>query len=182
MIGNHPAEPGDRLAWEIKAVAERLRRLSPARLRMPLPPYPSRAQAGRMLAQRLADAASGVAAGGADQPPEWLAVPEIEVFAVGEQVAVTGADLVRELAGGADYDAAGGEPTSGGSAGAGPASGGSASAGPADRGPTGGEPAGTEPGVAVPGDTMIWTRSGRRPVSAVIEELLATLRELRLSL
>jgi len=202
MIGNQPAESGDRLAWEIKAVAERLRRLSPARLRMPWPPYPSRAQAGRMLAQRLADAASGVAARGADQPPEWREVPEIELFAVGEQVAVTGADLVRELAGGADH-AAGTESVAGsggvgaGSGGVGAGSGGvgagfgAAGAVSADSGPSdvvggrsggvvgGGSGAG---GTAVPADAMVWTRSGRRPVSAITEELLATLRELRLGL
>lgn len=136
MIGNHPAEPADRLDWEIRAVAERLRALSAARLRAPLPPYPSREQAGRMLAQRLADAAAAVSAGGSDAPPVWREMPEIDVFAVGEQVAVAGYDLVHALA---------------------------------DR------PAGAQM-------TMIWTRSGRRALAGVIEELLATLRELRLTL
>jgi hypothetical protein len=142
MIGNPLAEPEDRLAWEIRAVAERLRRLSPARLRTPLPPYPSREQAGRILAQRLADAAAGVAVRDSDQPPQWREVPEIDVFAVGEQVAVTGNDLVLELAG-LSATAAAGPP---------------------------------------PGDTVIWTRSGRQPLTAVIDELIATLRELRLGL
>lgn len=142
MIGNQPAEPKDRLDWEIRTVAERLRALSPARLRAPLPPYPSREQAGRMLAQRLADAAAGVAAGTSDDPPVWREMPEIEVFAVGEQVAVAGNDLVHALAG--------------------------------DHGPMG-------PPVDAPG-AVIWTRAGRRPLASVLDELLTTLRELRLTL
>ena len=146
-----------------------------------------------MLAQRLADAASGVAARGADQPPEWREVPEIELFAVGEQVAVTGADLVRELAGGADHAAgtesgavgagSGGVGAGFGAAGAVSAESRSGSVVNAESGSggmvRGGSGAG---GVAVPADAVIWTRSGRRPVSAVTEELLATLRELRLGL
>src|SRR5262245_14456144 len=158
MIGNPSAESGDRLAWEIRAVAERLRQLSPARLRTPLPPYPSREQAGRVLAQRLADAAAGVVARDSDQPPEWREIPEIEVFAVGEQVAVTGNDLVGELAAlPATGDAATGDATTGDS--------------------EAGEAAGR-----VPVDIMIWTPSGRRPLSEVIDDLLTTLRELRLGL
>jgi hypothetical protein len=152
MIGNPLAEPEDRLAWEIRAVAERLRRLSPARLGLPLPPYPSRAQAGRLLAQRLADAAAGVAARDSDQPPQWRDVPEIELFAVGEQVAVTGNDLVLELAGLSELAGAGARE------------------------------AAIEAAGPLPGDTMIWTRTGRQPLSAVIDELMATLRELRLGL
>ena len=157
MIGNPLAEPEDRLAWEIRAVAERLRQLSPARLRTPLPSYPSREQAGRVLAQRLADAAAGVVARDSDQPPEWREVPEIEVFAVGEQVAVTGNDLVGELAALPAGDAATGDAATGDS--------------------EAGEAAGQ-----VPVDIMIWTPSGRRPLSEVIDELLTTLRELRLGL
>src|SRR5262245_30347927 len=152
MIGNPLAEPEDRLAWEIRAVAERLRRLSPARLRSPLPPYRSREQAGRALAQQLADAAAGVVARDCDQPPRWSEVPEIELFAVGEQVAVTGNDLVLELA-------------------ALPAGGG------AEVGSGAGEASGP-----LPRDIVIWTRTGQRPLSAVIDELLTTLRELRLGL
>lgn len=149
MIGNPSAEPEDRLAWEIRAVAERLRQLSPARLRTPLPPYPSRERAGRILAQRLADTATGVVARGSDQPPEWREVPEIEVFAVGEQVAVTGNDLVLELAAlSATSVASAGEAVS----------------------------------LLPTDDIVIWTPSGRRPLSAVIDELLTTLRELRLGL
>lgn len=166
VIGNPLAEPGDRLAWEIRTVAERLRRLSPARLRIPLPPYASRAQAGRTLAQRLADAAAGVAARDSDRPPQWREVPEIELFAVGEQVAVTGQDLVHELSG----------------AGAGGAADGHAPEGPARAGSAPADTAPSQPPEPLPGDTVIWTRSGRRPLSVVINELLTMLRELRLSL
>jgi hypothetical protein len=166
MIGNPLAEPEDRLAWEVRAVAERLRRLSPARLRMPLPPYPSREQAGRILAQQLADAAAGVVARDSDQPPRWHEVPEIEVFAVGEQVAVTGNDLVLELAGLSATGAAG--------AGEG--------VGRVPDGVTGAGDARGKGAGPLAADTVIWTRSGRRPLSAVIDELIATLRELRLGL
>lgn len=133
VIGNHLREPEDRLAWEIKAVAERLRGLSPARLGLPLPPYPTRAKAGHMIAQQLADAAAGVATRAEAGPPAWREMPEIEVFAVGEQVAVAGSDLVTELAGVQDAD-------------------------------------------------QIWTRSGRRPVVEVLDELISRLRQLRLEL
>ncbi|HKA68695.1 MAG TPA: hypothetical protein VKG85_06200 [Actinomycetes bacterium] len=189
MIGNPLAEPEDRLAWEIRAVAERLRRLSPARLRAPLPPYRSREQAGRTLAQQLADAAAGVVARDCDQPPQWSEVPEIELFAVGEQVAVTGNDLVLELA---SLLATGGAPA--GEAGAGEVPGrvpgggaevGSGAGEGAGRMPGGGAEVGSGAGEAsgpLPRDIVIWTRTGQRPLSAVIDELLTTLRELRLGL
>jgi hypothetical protein len=79
-------------------------------------------------------------------------VPEIELFAVGEQVAVTGNDLVLELAGLSELDGAGARE------------------------------AAIEAAGPLPGDTVIWTRTGRQPLSAVIDELMATLRELRLGL
>ena len=183
MIGNPLAEPEDRLAWEIRAVAERLRRLSPARLRMPLPPYPSREQAGRILAQRLADAAAGLAARNSDQPPQWREVPEIELFAVGEQVAVTGNDLVLELTGisarGASEEGEGTDRVPGGATRAG------GRRGEADPTPSAAPVVGKTVSQAAglpTGDTMIWTRTGRRPLSVVIDELMATLRELRLGL
>lgn len=121
-----PVEPRARLRWEIETVADRFRGLSEARLAGPipyLPPRPegpggaerprpappvtarrprgrpqTRAERGIELAQRLADAAAGVAGRYANRAQRAPAVPAISVFAVGEQVAVTGHDLLSELA------------------------------------------------------------------------------------
>jgi len=98
-------------------------------------------------------------------------------------VAVTGSDLVRELAGGADHAAgteSGAVGAESGWVGAGFGAAGAVSAESGSGGVVGGGSGAG--GTAVPADAMIWTRSGRRPVSAITEELLATLRELRLGL
>jgi hypothetical protein len=95
----------DELAADIRRVADRLRTLSAARLAGPpappadgMPPYRSRAQAARGAAQAMADAASALesaAAGGGGCP--WQPLPELADFAVGDQVAVTGHDLLAAL-------------------------------------------------------------------------------------
>ena len=95
----------EELAADVRRVADRLRTLSAARLAgQPappedgMPPYRSRAQAARGAAQAMADAAaaleSGSAGGWVERPP----LPELADFAVGEQVAVTGHDLLAALA------------------------------------------------------------------------------------
>jgi hypothetical protein len=96
----------DVLAADVRRVADRLRTMSAARLAGPLappedglmPPYATRAQAARAVAQAMADAAAALesaAAGGGwvDRRP----LPELADFAVGEQVAVTGHDLLAAL-------------------------------------------------------------------------------------
>jgi hypothetical protein len=62
-----------------------------------MPPYRSRAQAARGAAQAMADAAAALesAAVGGDYVRRDL--PELADFAVGEQVAVTGHDLLAAL-------------------------------------------------------------------------------------
>jgi hypothetical protein len=95
----------DELAADVRRVADRLRTLSAARLAGPpappedgMPPYPSRAQAARGAAQAMANAAAALesaAVGGG-----WVEgrlLPELADFAVGEQVAVTGHDLLAAL-------------------------------------------------------------------------------------
>lgn len=77
-------------ADDVRRLADRLRGLSEARLVEPLPPHPSRAAAARAIAQRLADAARELADPGAPR----RTVPDLGVFAVGDQVAVTGSDLL----------------------------------------------------------------------------------------
>lgn len=90
MLGvQEPTDPVERLALEVRRVADRLRSLSLTRLAAPLPPYASRADAGHALAQRLADAAAGL------EGHPRRAVPRLGDESVGDQVAVTGADLVR---------------------------------------------------------------------------------------
>jgi hypothetical protein len=87
------------LSREVGRLAERLRGLSDTKLAGALPPYPSRAAAGRAVAQLLADSAVGVAERRAPAPPVWREVPELNPFAVGDQIAVTGHDLWMALAG-----------------------------------------------------------------------------------
>jgi hypothetical protein len=86
------------LAADVGRVADRLRSLSEARLAAPVPGHSSRAAAGRQLAQALADAGQGVEERASAAEPRWRDVPALSDFAVGEQVAVTGADLLRTLA------------------------------------------------------------------------------------
>ena len=95
----------DELAADVRRVADRLRTMSAARLagrpappEDGMPPYRSRAQAARAAAQTMADAAAALesaAVGGGWV--EWRSLPELADFAVGEQVAVTGHDLLAAL-------------------------------------------------------------------------------------
>jgi hypothetical protein len=85
------------IATEVGRVADRFRSLSEARLAGPVPGSPSRAAAGRRLAQALADAGQGVEDRASPVEPRWRRLPELGDLAVGDQVAVTGADLLRAL-------------------------------------------------------------------------------------
>jgi hypothetical protein len=80
-------------------VADRLRGLSQARLSGPAPPHASRADAGRAAAQALADAAQVLAERASGTVPARRPLPRLGDFAVGDQVAVTGRDLLDELPG-----------------------------------------------------------------------------------
>jgi hypothetical protein len=87
------------LAREVGRVADRLRSMSDARLGQPFPPAGTRAMAALDLAQHLADVAQGVEDRGAASMPTPRVVPDVGVFALGDQVAVTGTDLVAAAAG-----------------------------------------------------------------------------------
>ena len=78
----------DDLAREVTRLADRLRSLTDVRLGRPLPPYGSRADAAHAVAQLMADAAATLAG----EPRRT--VPRLNDFAVADQVAVTGTDLV----------------------------------------------------------------------------------------
>ena len=49
--------------------------------------------------QLLADAAAGIEGGNASEPPAGRGVPECNVFALGDQIAVTARDLATAAAG-----------------------------------------------------------------------------------
>ena len=86
-----PEEVCADLAEQVSRLADRLRSLSEVRLARALPPAGSRADAGHALAQRLADAAAAL-----DGEPA-RPVPRLHDLAVGDQVAVTGTDLVAAV-------------------------------------------------------------------------------------
>ena len=84
------------LAADVRRVADRLRSLSQTRLARPSPPYPTAADAGRAAASALAACGRGLetVAGGA---PPGVELPRLSDFAVGDQVAVAGHDLLAVL-------------------------------------------------------------------------------------
>jgi hypothetical protein len=82
---------------DVRRVAERLRTLSEAQLAAEAPPYSSRAAGGRTVAQTLADAAQALEERDSGAEPRWRDVPALSDFAVGDQVAVTGQDLLSAL-------------------------------------------------------------------------------------
>lgn len=87
------------LAVEVTRLADRLRSLSEGRLARPLPSAGSRADAAHALAQALAVAAQGIEQHADASAPAWREVPRLDDFAVGDQIAVTGTDLVSAAAG-----------------------------------------------------------------------------------
>ena len=92
------------LARDVDRVSDRLRGLSQARLAAAAPPHSSRAAAARATAQTLADASAGLEAGRDPAEPLWRTLPELDDLAVGDQVAVTGHDLVTAAQGTAPDD------------------------------------------------------------------------------
>jgi hypothetical protein len=86
-----PSAPAADLAEQVGRLADRLRSLSDVRLRAALPGGGSRADAAHGLAQQLADAAAGL-----DGEPV-RPVPRLDDLVVGDQVAVTGTDLLVAL-------------------------------------------------------------------------------------
>jgi hypothetical protein len=82
------------LGRDVDRVADRLRNLSQARLSAAAPPHASRAAAARAAAQLLADASAGLEAREDSSGPTWRTLPDLGDFAVGDQLAVTGHDLL----------------------------------------------------------------------------------------
>lgn len=82
------------LGRDIDRMSDRLRGLSEARLAAAAPPHASRAAAARATAQTLADAAAGLEARADPMAPTWRTLPELGDLAAGDQLAVTGHDLL----------------------------------------------------------------------------------------
>jgi hypothetical protein len=91
LAADSAPDPAADLAEQVGRLADRLRSLSDVRLAAALPGGGSRADAAYRLAQELADAAAGLRA----EPTR--PVPRLDDLVVGDQVAVTGTDLVTAL-------------------------------------------------------------------------------------
>lgn len=85
----------EQLEVEVGRVSDRLRSMSQERLTRGFPPYASRTAAALQLAQLLADTAADVAG----PPVSRHVVPDLGPLVVGDQVAVTGTDLVQVASG-----------------------------------------------------------------------------------
>lgn len=91
-VGDGVASRADTLSDLSRQCADRLRRLPESRLNKVAP-------TARELAQLLADAAQGVEARDAQGPPRRRVVPTLNVFALGDQIAVTATDLAVAIDG-----------------------------------------------------------------------------------
>lgn len=74
------------------AVVRRLRHMTEARLT-------GRAEIARSLSATLAVAAQGIEEAASPSEPAWRAVPAVGIFALGDQVAVLGHDLLAAATG-----------------------------------------------------------------------------------
>ena len=96
--GGEPANPDllELLRSEIVRVAEAYRRMPHSKFTLRLEPWGTRAIAGRWLAQEFAALAARVEAwpSAVAQPP---ALPKLDDFALGDQIAVTGRELVEAV-------------------------------------------------------------------------------------
>jgi hypothetical protein len=94
------------LAADVGRVSDRLRGMSQARLQEEVPPgdavelprWGSRAQAGRGMGTWMSDQAVAFEAAAEGRPyPGYRGMPELKVFAAGDQVAVGGHDLLAAM-------------------------------------------------------------------------------------
>ena len=89
---DRPSTPEDRLETQLRRTVDRLRTLGLARLAASFEPEPTRADAAHVVAQRLADVAADL------EGRRRRSVPRLADSAVGDQVAVTGHDLLAAAA------------------------------------------------------------------------------------
>ena len=86
--------PWNLLAAELGRLTDHYRRMPHAKFRQRLDPYGDRASAGAWLANQLAAVAQGAEEHGRVTPPVWRRVPSLGDFALGDQIAVTGGDVL----------------------------------------------------------------------------------------
>lgn len=84
----------DLLAAELARLAEGFRRLPHSKFGLRLEPYGDRAQAGYWIASQVSALAQGIESYAAPRPPRWRELPALGVFALGDQIAVVGNDLL----------------------------------------------------------------------------------------
>jgi hypothetical protein len=82
------------LAGELTRLAEGYRQLPHSKFGLRLEPYGDRARAGHWLASQVTLVAQGIERWDSPQPPVWRELPVLGVFALGDQIAVVGNDLV----------------------------------------------------------------------------------------
>lgn len=82
------------LTAELTRLAEGYRRLPHSKFALRLEPYGDRAQAGHWLAAQVTMVAQGTEHWDSPEPPVWHDLPTLGVFALGDQIAVVGHDLV----------------------------------------------------------------------------------------
>jgi hypothetical protein len=88
------ASPAEVLTEELTRLADGYRRLPHSKFGLRLEPYGDRAQAGHWLAAQVTMVAQGMERWDSPQPPRWHDLPRLGVFALGDQIAVVGNDLV----------------------------------------------------------------------------------------
>jgi hypothetical protein len=93
---DEPRTSVERLEADLRRTVQRLRTLGLTRLAASFEPEPTRADAARGVAQRLADAAADL------EGRPRRTVPRLANGAVGDQVAVCGHDLLAAVADGGD--------------------------------------------------------------------------------
>jgi hypothetical protein len=86
--------PRAALADELHRLTDLYRRMPHSKFSQKLEPYGDRASAGAWLASQLAALAQGVEEWDRPRPPKWRRLPDVGAFALGDQIAVTGKDLL----------------------------------------------------------------------------------------
>lgn len=94
----------DSLTQAVAHLAASYRALPQSKLVALLPEGRSRAEAGYRFAALLAVFGQAVEERASDEPPRWRSLPFDGVFIVGDQIAVTGHDLVAGIAALDDLD------------------------------------------------------------------------------
>ena len=82
------------LTAEVARVVEAYRRMPHSKFDQRLEPYDDRARAGYWLATQLTLLAQGMESWDSAQAPQWRELPVLGVFALGDQIAVVGHDLL----------------------------------------------------------------------------------------